>query len=65
MTVKVNNKEVLTNATTLSELASELALPEKGVAVAVSNKMIPRSEWQDTSLSEGVSIVVIRATCGG
>ncbi|HAZ74124.1 MAG TPA: thiamine biosynthesis protein ThiS [Rikenellaceae bacterium] len=65
MTVKVNNKEVHTNATTLSELASELALPEKGVAVAVSNKMIPRSEWQDTSLSEGVSIVVIRATCGG
>lgn len=65
MTVKVNNKEVLTNATTLSELASELALPEKGVAVAVSNKMIPRSAWQYTSLSEGVSIVVIRATCGG
>ena len=38
MNVTVNNKPVETGASTLKELALQLELPEKGVAVAVSNK---------------------------
>lgn len=65
MNVTVNNKPVETGASTLKELALQLELPEKGVAVAVSNKMIPRSEWENFAITEGVSIIVIRASCGG
>lgn len=65
MNVTVNNKPVETGASTLKELALQLELPEKGVAVAVSNKMVPRSEWEDFAITEGVSIIVIRASCGG
>ncbi len=65
MNVTVNNKPVETGASTLKELAVQLELPEKGVAVAVSNKMIPRSEWENFAITEGVSIIVIRASCGG
>lgn len=65
MNVTVNNKPVETDATTLKELAVQLELPEKGVAVAVSNKMVPRSEWENFAITEGVSIIVIRASCGG
>lgn len=65
MNVTVNNKTVETGASTLKELASQLELPEKGVAVAVSNKMVPRSEWDNFAITEGVSIIVIRASCGG
>lgn len=65
MNVTVNNKPVETGASTLKELALQLELPEKGVAVAVSNKMVPRSEWENFAISEGVSIIVIRASCGG
>lgn len=65
MNVTVNNKPVETGATTLKELALQLELPEKGVAVAVSNKMVPRSEWDNFAITEGVSIIVIRASCGG
>lgn len=65
MNVTVNNKPVETGASTLKELALQLELPEKGVAVAVSNKMIPRSEWGNFAITEGVSIIVIRASCGG
>lgn len=65
MNVTVNNKPVETGASTLKELAVQLELPEKGVAVAVSNKMVPRSEWEDFAITEGVSIIVIRASCGG
>lgn len=65
MTINVNNKPVETEASTLKKLAEQLGLPEKGVAVAVSNKMVPRSEWDGCALQEGASIVVIRASCGG
>lgn len=65
MNVTVNNKPVETGASTLKELALQLELPEKGVAVAVSNKMVPRSEWDNFAITEGDSIIVIRASCGG
>ena len=65
MNVTVNNKPVETGASTLKELALQLELPEKGVAVAVSNKMVPRSEWENFAITEGVSIIVIRASCVG
>ena len=65
MNVTVNNKPVETGASTLKELALQLELPEKGVAVAVSNKMVPHSEWGNFAITEGVSIIVIRASCGG
>lgn len=65
MNVTVNNKPVETGASTLKELALQLELPEKGVAVAVSNKMVPRSEWENFAITDGASIIVIRASCGG
>lgn len=65
MKINVNNKPLATEAGTLAALAEELSLPEKGVAVAVENKMVPRSEWQNTALREGMAVVVIKAVCGG
>jgi len=65
MQINVNNKPLSTTATSLSTLATELSLPEKGVAVAVNNKMVPRNQWEQTPLSEGMSVVIIKAACGG
>ena len=65
MNITVNNKQVVTEATTLLALSEELNLPEKGVAVAIGNQMIPRSEWATTAISEGVSVIIIKAACGG
>ena len=65
MNVKVNNKPVETAASTLKELAEQLGLPGKGVAVAVGSKMIPRNEWAGCAIADGDNIIVIRASCGG
>ena len=46
MQIYVNNKPVATEATNLAMLAHELTLPERGVAVAVNNKMVPRLQWE-------------------
>ena len=65
MKVFVNDKEVETGATNLSQLSQELNLPAAGIAVAVNNRMIPRTEWDPHPLAEGDKVIVIKAVCGG
>ena len=65
MNIKINNKETEVKATSLQELATELSLPEKGVAVAVNNRMVTRTDWNQTAIKEGDKVVVITAVCGG
>ncbi len=65
MNIKINNKETEVKATSLQELATEIALPEKGVAVAVNNRMVTRADWNHTAINDGDNIVVIKAVCGG
>lgn len=66
MIIKVNNKEMeLAHQASLQQLAETLQMPEKGVAVAVNNRMIPRTKWSETILQENDQVVVIKAACGG
>ncbi len=65
MKIRINDKETETGAVTLLELASEMGLPEKGVAMAVNNMLVPREEWSETSVMEGSDIVIVKAFCGG
>lgn len=65
MKVTINNKQHETQAKTVSELAAQLQLPAKGVAIAIDNELKPRTTWDDTILQEGVTITIIKAACGG
>ncbi|MBR6973895.1 MAG: sulfur carrier protein ThiS [Bacteroidaceae bacterium] len=65
MDININNKKTSVTSTNLQELAQEMNLPEKGVAIAISNQMIPRTEWANTPIAEGVDVVIIKAACGG
>ena len=65
MKIKVNNKEVETGASNLLILSLELELPQTGIAVAVNNRMTPRTEWEQFVLHENDELVIIKAVCGG
>ena len=65
MTIQINNKATETKASNIAELANELGLPQKGVAIAVANTMVPREEWETTALTEGASVVIIKAAFRG
>ena len=66
MKVQVNNKEVeLTTGNTISALAAQLDLPPQGVAIALNNRMITRSQWAEQEIQNGDSLVIIKAACGG
>ena len=65
MKIRINNKETEVEASTLLALAEETKLPERGIAVAVNTRMVPRTEWAGATIKEGDSIVIIKAVCGG
>ena len=65
MKILVNNKVTETGAGSVAELAEELGLPENGVAVAVGGVMVRVAGWGLFVLSEGDSVIVIKAACGG
>ena len=65
MKVNINNKETETQALNIKQLAEELNLPATGVAVAISNNMVPRDELETTKILEGADIVIVKAFCGG
>ncbi len=66
MKIQVNNKEVeIFLDSTLVQLTEQLQLPTQGVAIAVNNKMIPRTEWELFTLHENDRLVIIKAACGG
>lgn len=65
MNIQINHKPTETQATQLEELVAELALPNRGVAIAIANKMVPRTEWANTQLKENDEITIIKAAFGG
>lgn len=66
MQLVVNNKTGEYPHEFLSQLLDELDLFEsKGIAVAVNNKVIPKSHWESFQLNENDTITIIRATQGG
>ncbi len=66
MKLTVNNKETeATDGCSVAELAARLAFPEKGIAIAVDNKLVPRTEWAAHLLQPHDTLVVIKAACGG
>ena len=65
MKVNINNKETETQALNVKQLAEELNLPAKGVAIAISNSMVLRNDWEQTPIAEGADIFIIKAFCGG
>ncbi|MDE0772081.1 MAG: sulfur carrier protein ThiS [Salibacteraceae bacterium] len=67
MEVIVNNSATqVHNESSLSELISTLNLIEqKGIAIALNNKVVTKTKWESTTLSEKDKITIIKATQGG
>ena len=68
MTVEVNGRPVdLADGATLAAAieASGTAPDRRGVAVAVDGEVVPRGEWDRTSLADGQRVEVLAAIQGG
>ncbi|QDG52032.1 sulfur carrier protein ThiS [Persicimonas caeni] len=51
---------------TVAELLAHLDITQRrGVAIAVNNSVVPKSEWDDHQLDDDDAVEIIRATQGG
>jgi len=68
MELKINNqtKQFTSDSLTVQALL-DLEIPEKqnGIAIAINNNVIPKSNWNSHSLQETDIILIISATQGG
>ncbi|MDD7811818.1 sulfur carrier protein ThiS [Mycobacterium sp. CSUR Q5927] len=65
MIINVNEKQVeVADATTVAALLVSMGYPERGIAVAVDQAVLPRSRWA-TTLSDGARLEVVTAVQGG
>lgn len=68
MTVELNGQRVeLEEGAPVSEAVSRAgaAGETRGVAVAVDGEVVPRAAWEQTRLTEGQRVEVVRAIQGG
>ena len=65
--VLVNGQPLLVRAASLRGLLEDLKLdPERpGLAVALNDEVVPRSEWHSTAVRPGDRIEVVSAVAGG
>ena len=69
MKIQINGQEQqFTEKTSLklTEILSEMDVnAQRGIAIAVNDRVIPKSQWSQAELADGDVIEIIRATQGG
>ncbi|MFS7877750.1 sulfur carrier protein ThiS [Streptomyces asiaticus] len=66
MTVSLNGEpREVPEGTTLDRLVATLTQAPSGVAAAVNETVVPRTQWSATSLGDGDRVEVLTAVQGG
>lgn len=67
MIISINNKPLqLTNASNIMSMLQQLQFGSaKGIAIAINDQVVPRSQWESHSIQENDRVTIIRATQGG
>jgi len=66
ITVKINdsNKTFKTECNLIG-MIEELNIQSNGIAIAVNNSIIKKSDWSNHKLSENDNVLIIKSTQGG
>lgn len=66
ITVNVNNTAYkLEEQSSLQDVIQHLNINEDGIAVAINQSIITKTDWQITRLSNNDNVLIIQATQGG
>ena len=66
MKVYINQNETeVPEGITVQEWLDRQQIAAEGTAIAIDNKLVPKSEWSNRTLADGDKITLIRATFGG
>lgn len=66
MTVLLNDKPYeVAEGISLAAFIESLGLRREGIAVAVDYEVVPKEQWAETMLSDGLKLMLIQAVSGG
>ncbi len=67
MNINYNNQriELAENTSILAFVISQVGNKQNGIAVAVNEAIVPKSQWGETSLQANDNLLIIKATQGG
>lgn len=67
MKIYLNNEliDLGSDSVTVEDLVNLQRIPSNGTAIALNNKIVPRSKWAVTRLNESDRVVAISAAFGG
>lgn len=67
MTIYINNepKDIEENTSIQRLFAEVQIMSDKGIAVAINEVVIPRSEWSNKLVNDKDKVLIIKATQGG
>lgn len=66
MYIKVNNKnQEISENTSIEQLVEQLKISTNGIAIAINNTVVKKSEWNSTIIKNNDDILIIKSTQGG
>ena len=66
MNIKINGKETALSGQTIQDLLNFCDIKSTiGIALAINEVVVPKSDWGQTSLKENDSVLIISPTQGG
>ncbi|WP_299675254.1 sulfur carrier protein ThiS [uncultured Tenacibaculum sp.] len=66
ITVKVNDtNKIFSKETTIDRMIETLQIQSNGIAIAINNSIIKKSDWENHILSDNDNVLIIRSTQGG
>lgn len=66
MNIKINGKETVLSGQTIQDLLKSCDIQSTvGIALAINEVVVPKSDWDHTSLKENDAVLIIRPTQGG
>ncbi|CAM1341852.1 sulfur carrier protein ThiS [Tenacibaculum aestuarii] len=66
ITIKVNNnKQEFLSPLALQELVDKLQIQTNGIAIAVNNSVVKKTDWSSKLLQNNDEVLIIKSTQGG
>jgi sulfur carrier protein len=66
MNVKINGVATeVADGASVAEVAAANGVGATGSAIAVNDKLVRRTDWEQTMLADGDDVVIIKAAYGG
>lgn len=65
MEIHVNGEPFLFSGSVLADLLRELKRDTDGIAIAIDQQVVPRSQWQKRPMQEQDDVLIFESIAGG